>query len=392
MTTRYFPMDEYVQRWRKVEDAARLRGLDLLVIWSRSAGTYDRCADLLYLANYYGNQPGQGRRGPQGFSALISQIGQTPELFADMQDLRPELLATDRFRSCPDTFQAVGRRLAELGARKVGLIGTDLIPMKYWGQLQALTPDVEWVIADELVRKVRLIKSSRELEAFRIAGQTASNAITALMHALAAGRSEAEAAGEAARMVARGGGHVHQLAISHGALLKHLSSDPVVGYSQDTPAVGELARAWVTGPMFQGYWLGPGRTVACGTRSTPEQRELLSANAEAVNTVIEAVRAGVKVHELVALGDRLTEEFGGPVSDLAREWPVYGHGNGLFFEAPTMSVRVGPDAQFELRENMVISVEMFFARSRVGQAGFENSVIVTRDGSELLINSPMLLD
>ena len=149
----------------------------------------------------------------------------------------------------------------------------------------------------------------------------------------------------------------------------------MVGYNQQTPAADELARAWVTGPMFQGYWLGPGRTVVCGAHPSPPQRALLEANAEAVSTVLAAVRAGVKVHELVAIGDRLTAQFGGEPSDLTREWPVY-----------------GPDAEFVLRENMVISVEMFFARDGVGQAGFENSVIVTRDGSELLITSPMLFE
>lgn len=391
-SARYFPLEEYAQRWQRVEHAMQQRGLDLVVVWSRSAGTYDRCADLLYLSNYYGNQPGQGRNGPQGFSALLLQTHQTPELFADMQALRHELLATDRVQSCSNTFEAVAQRLAALGNRKVGLVGTDLIPMKYWARLQALTPEVNWVIADELVREVRLIKSARELDAFRCAGKTASGAITALMQALVAGRSEAEAAGEAARQVTRGGGHVHQLAISHGAQLKHLASDPLIGYNQQTPGVGELARAWITGPMFQGYWLGPGRTVVCGARPTRPQRELLSANAEAVSTVISAVRAGVKVHELVAIGDRLTAQFGGQPSDMAREWPVYGHGNGLFFESPSISVRVGPDAQFVLRENMVISVEMFFARDGVGQSGFENSVIVTREGSELLIMSPMLFE
>jgi Xaa-Pro aminopeptidase len=392
MGTRYFSLAEYASRWQRVEQAMRRRGLDLLVVWSRSAGTYDRCADLLYLANYYSNQPGQGRNGPQGFSALVQQVGQTPELFADMQDLRPELLATDRVQSCADAFEVVARRLAALGNRTVGLVGSDLIPMKYWSRVQALAPEVQWVIADELVREVRLIKSPRELQALRCAGDTASAAITALMQALVAGRSQAQAAGEAAQQVARRGGHVHQLAISHGAQLKHLASDPLVGYSQQTPAAGELARAWITGPMFQGYWLGPGRTVVCGARPNPAQRALLMANAEAVSSLLTAVRAGAKVHELVAIGDRLTAEFGGQPSDLAREWPVYGHGNGLFFEAPSISVRVGPDAQFVLRENMVISVEMFFARAGVGQAGFENSVIVTREGSELLITSPMLFE
>ena len=48
------------------------------------------------------------------------------------------------------------------------------------------------------------------------------------------------------------------------------------------------------------------------------------------------------------------------------------------------------DADFALRENMVVSIEVFFQRAGVGQAGFENNVIVTRDGAELLSCTPML--
>ena len=92
----------------------------------------------------------------------------------------------------------------------------------------------------------------------------------------------------------------------------------------------------------------------------------------------------------VAIGDRHTAAFGGETSELAKQWPLYGHGNGLFFEAPTISIRVGNDADFVLRENMVVSIEVFFGRDGVGQAGFENNVIVTGDGSELLSRVPML--
>jgi Xaa-Pro aminopeptidase len=80
----------------------------------------------------------------------------------------------------------------------------------------------------------------------------------------------------------------------------------------------------------------------------------------------------------------------GETSELTREWPLYGHGNGLFFEAPTISICVGNDADFVLRENMVISIEVFFSRAGVGHAGFENNVIVTATGSELLSRTPML--
>jgi Xaa-Pro aminopeptidase len=142
--------------------------------------------------------------------------------------------------------------------------------------------------------------------------------------------------------------------------------------------------------MFQGYWLGPGRTVACGARPTAGQRELLEANAAAVNSIVAAIRDGVTVRELVTIGDAAAAAFGSEANALTREWPLYGHGNGLFFEAPTISVRVGNDADFVLRENMVVSIEVFFSRAPIGHAGFENNVIVTRDGSELLSRAPML--
>ena len=390
MTVRYFPLDEYTERWQRVDQALRAHSLDVAVVWSRSAGTYDRCADLLYLANYYGNQPGQGRRGPQGFAAAILRREEPPELFADVHDPRADLIATDRVRPCANTFEAVAEVVRTLGSRRVGLVGSDLIPMKYWAQLQAQTPDTQWVVADELVREVRLIKSARELVAFRQAGEIVSAALTQLMKSLIAGKSEAEAAGDAGSIVLRGGGHVHMLAVSHGPYLGHLASDPLAGFSHERPSPGDLARAWLAGPMFQGYWLGPGRTVVCGRRPTAPQLALLEANAAAVGAIVGAIRAGVTVRELVAIGDRHTAAFGGETSDLAKQWPLYGHGNGLFFEAPTISIRVGNDADFVLRENMVVSIEVFFSREGVGQAGFENNVIVTRDGSELLSRVPML--
>ena len=390
MISRYFPLEEYETRWQRADHALRAEGLDLALIWGRSAGTYDRCADLLYLANYYGNQPGQGRRGPAGFAAIVLRPGEAPELFADVHDPRPELVATKRIHACADAFEAVAKILAASPPSRIALVGSDVVPIKYWRALEASSTRHEWVIRDELVREIRLVKSDRELEAFRTAGAVATHALDSMTRSLLAGASEAEAAGEAARAVFRGGGHVHLLAISHGAYLKHLCTDPLSGFSPIRPAPGELVRGWVTGPMFQGYWLGPGRTVVSAVPPSVSQRALLEANAAAVQKVIAAIRDGVRVRELVEIGDRCAREFGGTTSELSRQWPLYGHGNGLFFEAPTISTQVGNDADFVLRSNMVVSIEMFFAQPGVGESGFENNVIVTADGSELLSRTPML--
>ena len=124
MTVRYFPLDEYTERWRRVDQALRAHSLDVAVVWSRSAGTYDRCADLLYLANYYGNQPGQGRRGPQGFAAAILRREEPPELFADVQDPRADLIEGEVLATLGiEQNQAVGVALSKdsVGSRRADL-------------------------------------------------------------------------------------------------------------------------------------------------------------------------------------------------------------------------------------------------------------------------------
>ena len=71
--------------------------------------------------------------------------------------------------------------------------------MKYWRQLESLTPEIEWVMADDLVREPRKYKSEQEREALRHGGETATEALDVLIKNLLAGKTQAEAAGEAAR-------------------------------------------------------------------------------------------------------------------------------------------------------------------------------------------------
>jgi len=390
---RYFPQDEYEARWRRVEEGLARRGLDAAVVWGRSGGTYERCGDVLYLTNYYGTHSGQGLDTPittaRSFGAVILKRGEPPELMADEPGPNPDLLATDRVAWSRNTIQGV----ADLLARRkfdgpVGLVGSDFLPMKYWALLQAATPRVEWRIEDELVREARLVKSPRELDCIRHAGEIASLALARLIEGLRAGRSEAEAAGEAAREVVRGGGHVHMIPCSHGALLRYFTRDPLAGYSHDAPGPGDLVRGWVYGPMFQGYWLDPGRTAVVG-RPSDAQRELVEACAGVVETLMGRMRPGASVADIARVGDALVAAFGGEKDQAAEKWPLFGHGLGLFFEKPYISLSMGQPGDV-LQEGMVMGVEAFLARAGVGSAGFEQNAIVGRGGPEILTTTPML--
>jgi Xaa-Pro dipeptidase len=391
MAEPYFPRQEYENRWHRVQQQMRARNLPAAVVWGRSGGTYDRAGDVLYLTNYYGNNSGQGYDNPhtqcRAFSAVLLQEGEEPELVIDDSWPHRNLLATERIRFSRNPAQGVAQALkARNITGTVGLCGTDFFPMKYWRQLQDETLQVSWADADDLVLQVRRVKSARELTAVREAGRIASQATTRMIEALLSGHSEAEAAAEAAREVVRSGGAVHMMPCSHGELIEYFVAQPLPGYSRSTPEPGDLVRAFVYGPMFEGYYSDPGRTVVAGRRMSQPQRELIESCAELCETLLGAIRPGMAVRELASMGDRCAAEF--DKDQAAEKFPLYGHGLGLFFEKPYISTLMGEPEDVFL-EGMVVGIECLLARKGVGSAGFEQNAIITSAGAELITTTPM---
>ncbi|WP_119269162.1 M24 family metallopeptidase [Taklimakanibacter deserti] len=394
MTERYFPISEYERRWDLVHAEMRRRGVETAVVWGRSGGTYDRASDIYYLSNYYGNNSGQGfdnaLQNCRAFSAVILRAGEKPELIIEESSPHLNLLATDRFHSTWDPVTAVAECLrARKDKGPVAFLGTDFFSMKHWRELEAATPGVTWQFEDDIVRKVRRVKSTPELDAYREGGLIASRACTLLIEGLLSGKSEAEAAGDAAREVVRSGGAIHMIPISHGDKIDNMCRNPLPGYSHDTPKAGDLIRGFVYGPMFQGYYLDPGRTVVAGRKPTHAQRELVESCVEVTDALLAALRPGLKVKELVALGDKLKAGLNVEDDEMAKKFPLYGHGLGLFFEQPIFSVAMGY-GEDEFVEGMVAGIEVFFARPGIGSVGFEQNAIVTSNGIELLTKTPML--
>lgn len=88
-------------------------------------------------------------------------------------------------------------RLAHGGRRRApqspaALVGTDFFPVKYMRQLEALTPGVEFLEDDDLIRNIRRIKSPRELDCYREAGEMTSVALNSLSGLLAGPRAQCD--------------------------------------------------------------------------------------------------------------------------------------------------------------------------------------------------------
>ena len=386
---RYFPLEEYRDRWSRTLATMEELGFETAVVFGRGGGTTDNCGDILYLTNHYSVSGGTDSLiwSARAFSGVILRKGHEPELHIDEPEPRRDLLSLTDVHCDNHPFLAIAKALREKGVTgRVAFCGSQFVPVKYYRQLVESTPDIEWVACDDLVRRVRAIKSTRELDCYRVAGESATEAMTVMMESLVAGRSEREAAGEAARVVVGRGGRIQAIGANHGATMDYDYRFPLTGSSADVPAIGDMVRGTVHAAFWQGYYLDPGRTAVRGPAS-PEQLRLMDATVDIVQRLTAMMRPGTRLLDVAAEGDRLTAAFGGEVSPIMKNFPFFGHGIGLSFEQPRISTVMSLPTDI-VRENMVFGVEAFLSTAGTGSAFVEDIVVIGKDGNEVLTKSP----
>ena len=385
----YFPLEEYEERWTRAEREMARRGFSGAVIWGKTAASFARAGDVLYLVNYFSGKVGQpfdvSEYRARDYCAVVLRPGQMPELFADDPGFHRNHIPTDRIHYSPDTVTAVAH---SLGTRpipgRVAFVGSDFFAVKYWNEFTSGTTDIDWEICDDLILDLRRRKSPRELECCREAGAIAAVAMDRLMTALVAGKTEREAAAAAAEQIICSGGVVERIDCAFGDKIGLTCREPLTGYSASAPKPGDMVKGWLIGPMFQGYYMDPGRTAVAGGKPDPDQRCLIEGCAGIVAKMAESTRAGVTYKVVADVGDRLVNAFGGSADPMAGKHPFFGHPNGLYFEGPPYISNVVDHMDACFHAGDVIGLEAFLNLERVGAAGFEQNYIVQEEGVELI--------
>ena len=390
-----FSAAEYESRWKKVEMEMSARGIETAVIWGRTASTFDRAADVIYLTNYFSTKVGQGfdsgKFSARAYCAVLFRIGFEPVLIADDPDVRKEVVAVSDFRVADNPVATLVDTLNSFGiSGKVGFVGSDFFPVKYWNELQKIAPNLNWEICDDLVRARRLIKSEEEQEVIRIAGQIASPAMTRMMKALLSGKTEAEAAGLAAHDIVSAGGVIDKIQVSHGDTIGFTCGDPLTGYRKVAPKSGDLFRAFLIGPMYQGYYLDPGRTAVCGNKPNSDQIDILEACDNIISSMAASIKPGVSFEDAAKVGDKMVSDFGPDADPAAEKFPFFGHPHGLYFEGPPYISTILEHKNAKFETGMLIGLEVFLARKGVGNVGFEQNYLVNENGLELITTTPTL--
>src|SRR5215207_8294177 len=383
---------EYYARQAAARELARERGFSALVAWSRGGSTQDHYADVYYLTGFYTHQPfipdELGRWRAHGHTALVLPVDGPGTLLVDMSELQDPEPAADRVRYTEDLVEALATTVAETvpSGTDVALLGGEALAWRWGRELAARLPEHRFVEADALAAELCLIKSAAELDLLRAAGEVGTGAVTAAMEAAVPGATEAEVAAAAISEIVRAGGALYGLGLSSGPWTHTFSPSTPAAYSRRRLSAGDMIRLDLYG-SFDGYLFDFCRSRVVGRPPTQEQQEILDAVRDSVHAGTELLRPG----ETLGAVARRCEEVLGASAYVRHRGPsremmggTWGHSLGLDWGAPWIE----SSSSTVIRSGMCLAIERRIEAPGLGGANYENDVIVTEAGPEIVTLAP----
>jgi Xaa-Pro aminopeptidase len=225
-----------------------------------------------------------------GVASMVEDIGW-------VKDARGECNLCDY---SPQIIDAINER--GLKNSKLGIAGMDwILPAGVYHRLQKSLPNVEFVNSDELLDRVRMVKSPLEIEQMRELWDLSRKALERFMEVLEPGKTGWELAAEACK-VTRAGGAPEELVFLNEAEVK--------GPPHDTPVKCDdvlLYHMEICGPS--GHYSEI--SVNCAYREPTElELKLMDSELKAYEAIQEMARPGVRISELGKIFDKALLEDG----------------------------------------------------------------------------------
>ncbi|HTW27748.1 MAG TPA: Xaa-Pro peptidase family protein [Acetobacteraceae bacterium] len=385
---------EYADRQQRFAAALRGAGLDGALVVSRGGATADRYGDVLYLSGHYQHYSylpdAPGLFSARAHTAVAISARGDAVLCVSVPEFDRTRLAVDDIRHGPRFVETVAQALADLGlaGRTLALVGADVLPANQWQALRLIAPEITWREEDELLAKLRRVKSATEQALVREAARIHRQATTRLIERLRPGVTEAEAMAAFVAEATSAGAGIYFTTMSSGEATAMWASTPQPGFSRRALATGDLVR-FDTGIVVAGYLSDFGRAVTIGPPGEG-QRHLLQTLHGGLDAAIAAVRPGASVRAVVAAGEAALADAGvrpaGQAGDgIASSFPVHwGHGLGLGWERPWMTEA----EELTIVPGMVLAIERALTLPGVGTAAAEQNLLVGTDGVALLTAGP----
>lgn len=383
--------EEFVERQARARAAVEALGLDGALVWSRGGAFMDMSADVLYLTNHYSQQPYMGDEAGIGSArshgVCVLPVNGPSTVVVDVPWWRRDLVVADEVRPSIHVVETAAQAVRDAGLERgrIALVGASYMTAAAYLGLAEQLPHAELVRADTLVEQLRLIKSADEQKLIRRACALGNRTLEALIDAVVEDATEAEAQAAAAQTLIAGGGVLYDAACSSGPWAS--------GYTHARLPSADATRRFRKGDLFHvdcygsygGYFFDFARSRCVGDEPTDDQRALLEAVIEGVETICAEVRPGTTANDIYRVGEAWMASSPVVASIPEEEpemegFPAVGHGLGLMWEGPWLM----PGVETEIEPGMYLAVEILLGHPSIGGAMFEHNGLVTADGFEVL--------
>lgn len=271
----------------------------------------------------------------------------------------------------------IGEILRNLKVSSVGYETHKITDFHLNSVKKACGEDISFIPCPDFGEKIRAIKDAFEISSVRKAAKIADAAFSNLCKKLSHNMTERDAAAylEYEMMCAKSEGAAFTTiaASAERGAMPHAQADDVI-------IPDNTLMTFDFGAKSGGYCSDITRTVHIGTPKK-ELSDLWDAVFEVQQKCLKKVKADIPCRELDLFA---RDEF----SHLGLEKHFshsLGHGVGLaIHESPTLSKR----SEAVLSENMIVTIEPGLYIEGLGGVRIEDSVLVTRDGCEILTHAP----
>jgi len=369
---RRIPTAEFHERWKKVQEGVKAKGLDCLIAHSNEADY----ANVRYLTNYWPIFESAGVIvPPEGEPALL--IGPESETFARDTSETQKIHKLIAYRESAepdypgvkvDTFASVFQKVLGKTPKRIGIASHAIFPLPVWEGIKEAAPEAEIVKSDELIVDLRIIKSAAELDVLQEAFRISECALIRTLEEMKPEMTELQVVGIIERELYANGAEYegHPQYVLAGRNSNHAIGRP--GYK--VLGAGQLIQLNI-GARVAGYSSSVGRPVCFGKMSG-EMLRLVQAGLDLHLKTMEWMKPGVIAKDVVKKFYDYAERLD------VRLNVLYGpcHGLGMIeVERPWMELH----SDYPLRENMTYQVDTFLYTTTFGLR-WENGVVVTADG------------
>jgi len=336
-----FQATEYDRRWKAIGELSTSAGLDALIVYGTGAARHE----LTWLTGW----------GPRQEGYLVSGGGEPPALFVQLYNHVPtaqlmsiiervEWGGTDSASSVAADLLARGR------PRRVGIVGA--VPYQQHRRLAAALDGAELIDVTQAFRRLRLVKSSDEIEWTRQGAALCDAAMRVLVAEARPGITEHELGSLVEAAYGRLGG-------SHGICF--LATAPMHGGGRFVPSQHWSSRRIERGDLIMielsagigGYTGQILRTIAIGDAPPPEVRRLHDVAEAAFEAIADTLRPDAAAADLLAAAG-VIDQAGLTVCDDV----VHGYGGGYL--PPVLRTPMtmhGPTPDLVFQPGMMVVVQ-----------------------------------